>query len=140
MGMDQFIEFAMNNPLHVGALVALCSALAFTEARKGGQSVSTMQLTTLVNRDAAVVLDVREKADFGKGHIVDAISIPFAKVSERIGELEKYREKTIIVVDAMGQHSGSVGKTLKKAGFVNVVRLQGGMSTWSADNLPVVKK
>ena len=87
-----------------------------------------------------MVLDVREKADFGKGHIVDAISMPFAKVSERIGELEKYREKTIIVVDAMGQHSGSVGKTLKKAGFVNVVRLQGGMSTWTADNLPVVKK
>ncbi len=138
--MDQFIEFAVNHPLHVGALIALGSALAFTEMRKGGQSISSAQLTELVNRNAAVVLDVREKADFGKGHIVGAISLPFAKIGERVGELEKYREKTIIVLDAMGQHSGSVGKTLKKAGFANVVRLQGGMSTWTGDNLPVVRK
>ncbi len=138
--MDQFIEFAINHPLHVGALIALGSALAFTEMRKGGQSISSAQLTELVNRNAAVVLDVREKADFGKGHIVGAISLPFAKIGERVGELEKYREKTIIVLDAMGQHSGSVGKTLKKAGFANVVRLQGGMSTWTGDNLPVVRK
>ena len=138
--MDQLIEFATNHPLYVGALVALGSALAFTEMRKGGQSISSAQLTALVNQNAAVVLDVRDKADFSKGHIVDAISMPFTKVGGHVGELEKYREKTIIVVDAMGQHSGSVGKTLKKAGFANVVRLKGGMSTWTGDNLPVVKK
>ncbi len=138
--MEQFIEFVINHPLHVGALVALASALAFTEMRKGGQSVSTAQLTQMVNQDQGVVIDVREKADYSKGHIVNAINIPFAKMKERAGELEKYREKTIIVVDAMGQHSGSVGKTLKTEGFANVVRLQGGMNTWTSDSLPVVKK
>ena len=138
--MEQFIEFVINHPLHVGGLVALASALAFTEMRKGGQSVSTAQLTQLVNRDQAVVLDVREKADFAKGHIVNAINISYLKIKERAGELEKYGEKTIIVVDAMGQHSGSVGKTLKEAGLTNVVRRQGGMNTWTSDNLPVVKK
>ncbi|WP_422449938.1 MULTISPECIES: rhodanese-like domain-containing protein [unclassified Endozoicomonas] len=138
--MEQFIEFIINHPLHVGALVALASALAFTEMRKGGQSVSTAQLTQMVNQDQGVVIDVREKADFSKGHIVNAINVPYTKIKERAGELEKYREKTIIVVDAMGQHSGSVGKTLKTEGFANVVRLQGGMSTWASDNLPVVRK
>ncbi|MFK0570567.1 rhodanese-like domain-containing protein [Endozoicomonas sp.] len=138
--MEQFIEFIVNHPLHVGALVALASALAFTEMRKGGQSLSTAQLTQLVNRDQGVVIDVREKADFSKGHIVNAINIPYVKIKVRAGELEKYREKTIIVVDAMGQHSGSVGKTLKDSGLTNVVRLQGGMNTWTSDNLPMVKK
>ena len=70
--MEQFIEFIINHPLHVGALVALASALAFTEMRKGGQSVSTAQLTQMVNQDLGVVIDVREKADFSKGHIVNA--------------------------------------------------------------------
>ncbi|WP_257282851.1 rhodanese-like domain-containing protein [Endozoicomonas sp. SESOKO1] len=138
--MEQYIDFIMNHPLHVGALVALASFLAFTEMRKGGQSVSTSELTRMVNQDRGVVIDVREKADFSKGHIVNAINVPYTKVKERAGELEKYREKTIIVVDAMGQHSGSVGKTLKAEGFANVVRLQGGMSTWTSDSLPVVRK
>ena len=138
--MEQFIEFVINHPLHGGALLMLASALAFTEMRKGGQSVSTAQLTRIVNQDQGVVIDVREKADFSKGHIVNAINIPYAKIKECADELEKYREKTIIVVDAMGQHSGSVGKALKAEGLANVVRLQGGMSTWTSDSLPVVRK
>ena len=138
--MEQFIEFAMNHPLHVGGLAALVSALALTEMRKGGQSISSAHLTQLVNKEQGVVIDVREKADFAKGHIVNAINIPFSKIKERASELSGYREKTIIVVDAMGQHSGSVGKTLRVEGFANVVRLRGGMSTWTADSLPVVKK
>ncbi|WP_299734815.1 rhodanese-like domain-containing protein [uncultured Endozoicomonas sp.] len=138
--MEQFIEFVINHPLHVGALAALVGALAFTEMRKGGQSVSTAELTGLVNRDLGVVLDVREKADFAKGHIVNAINIPFTKIKERASELDKYREQTIIVVDAMGQHSGSVVKELKAAGFTQVVRLSGGMNSWTSDSLPVVKK
>lgn len=138
--MEQFIEFAINHPLHVGSLVALGSALVFTELRKGGQSISTQQLTGLVNQNKAVVLDVREKAEFGKGHIVDAINIPHLKINDRVAELEKHKEKTIIIVDAMGQHSGSVGKTLKNAGMTSIVRLSGGMNSWTSDNLPVVKK
>lgn len=138
--MEQFIEFVINHPLHSSTLLALASALAFTEMRKGGQNISTAQLTQIVNQDLGVVIDVREKADFSKGHIVNAINIPYAKIEEDADELEKYREKIIIVVDAMGQHSGSVGKALKAEGFANVVRLRGGMSTWTSDNLPVVKK
>lgn len=138
--MEQFIDFAMNHPLHVGGLVALISALAFTEMRKGGQSISTVRLTQLVNKDQGVVVDVREKADFAKGHIVNAINIPFTKIKDRVNELSEYRGQTIIVVDAMGQHSGTVGKSLRAEGFANVVRLRGGMSTWTSDSLPLVKK
>lgn len=138
--MEQFIEFVINHPLHISALVALASALAFMEMRKGGQTISTGQLTQLVNQDKAVVVDVREKADFSKGHIVNAINISHLKLKERASELEKHGDKTLIIVDAMGQHSGSAGKTLKAAGIANVVRLQGGMNTWTSDNLPVVKK
>lgn len=138
--MEQFIEFAINNPLHVGSLVALGCALAFTELRKGGQTVSTQQLTQLVNRDDALILDVRDKGEFGKGHIVGAMNIPHLKIKDRLAELEKSKEKTIIIVDAMGQHSGTVGKELKEAGMTSVVRLSGGMNTWTADSLPVVKK
>ena len=130
----------MNHPIHVGSLVALVVILIVTEMRKGGQTVSTAQLTQMVNQQQAVVVDVRDKKEFGKGHIVDAINIPYASVKDRVGQLEKHKENPIILVDAMGQHSGTVGKTLKEAGFVQVIRLQGGMNSWTADGLPVVKK
>ncbi|MGI9278452.1 MAG: rhodanese-like domain-containing protein [Endozoicomonas sp.] len=138
--MEQIIEFLGNHPLLVGSLVALVCVLLFTEMRKGGQSVGSQEVTQLINQQEAVVLDVREKADFGKGHIVDAISMPYGKVADRVGELNKFKDKPIIIVDAMGQHSGTVGKQLKDAGFEQVVRLKGGIGTWTADSLPLVKK
>lgn len=139
-GMEQIFEFIGNHPLLVGTLVALLCALVVTEMRKGGQGVTSQQVTQLINQQSAVVLDVREKADFKKGHIVDAVSMPYAKVQERISELNPHKEKPVIIVDAMGQHSGTVGKQLKDAGFAQVLRLKGGMGTWSADGLPMVKK
>lgn len=138
--MGQIIEFTANHPLLVGALVALACALIVTELRKGGQTISSQEVTQLINQQGAVVVDVREKADFSKGHIVDAYNIPYSKVAERAGELNKYQDKPIIIVDAMGQHSGTAGKQLKDAGFTQVLRLKGGMSTWTADSLPLVKK
>ena len=138
--MEQLIEFVINHPLHVGSLAALAGALAFLEMRKGGQTISSQQLTQMVNQQNSLVLDIRDKADFGKGHIVGAINMPHAGVKDRTSELEKHKDAPIIIVDAMGQHSGSVGKTLKAASFDNVVRLQGGMNTWVSDSLPVVKK
>ncbi|MGY0220118.1 rhodanese-like domain-containing protein [Endozoicomonadaceae bacterium StTr2] len=136
--MEQLIQFTINHPMLIGAFVVLLIALVATEARKGGKSVSVHEATRLVNQDGAVFLDVREKKDFNTGHMVDAVNIPLARLKERAVEIDKYKTKPVIVVDAMGQHSGSAAKILKDAGFENVVRLKGGVSTWQADNLPLI--
>ena len=70
VSMEQFIEFAVNHPVLVGLFVVLLVLLMITEMRKGGQTITTQELTQLINRDDALVLDVREKKDFTKGHIV----------------------------------------------------------------------
>jgi rhodanese-related sulfurtransferase len=136
--LAQLIEFATNHYALTGCFVVLAVLLLVTELRKGGQSLSSRELTALVNRDAGVVLDIRNSKDFSAGHIVDALNIPFDKVASRIAELEKHKAKTIIVVDAMGQHAGSVARDLKKAGFT-AAKLGGGIASWRSDNLPVVK-
>ena len=122
----------------VSAFMALLYLFVWTEQKKGGQRLSPHQAVMLQNQDMAIVLDVRDAADFKAGHITDAINIPFAKLKERLGELDKHKEKTIIVVDKMGQHSGTCGKDLLTAGFT-AARLQGGMSEWDAQKLPVIK-
>ncbi|QLF93285.1 rhodanese-like domain-containing protein [Pseudomonas sp. ABC1] len=132
------IEFVSNHYVLSSLFIVLLALLLLNETRKGGKNLSSRELTTLVNGGQGVVLDVRAKKEFDAGHIVDALNIPYDKLASRTKELEKHKGKTIVVVDAVGQHSGTVCRELKKAGF-DVGRLAGGIASWRGDNLPVVK-
>ncbi|MGH8433562.1 MAG: rhodanese-like domain-containing protein [Pseudomonas sp.] len=136
--LAHLIEFATTHYVLSGVFAVLLALLIFTELSKGGQSLSTRELTALVNGDQGLVLDVRSNKDFASGHIVGALNIPYEKVASRMAELEKHKAKTLIVVDALGQHAGTVSRELKKAGF-NAAKLSGGISSWRGDNLPLVK-
>jgi rhodanese-related sulfurtransferase len=136
--LANLIEFATTHYVLSGLFAALLALLIFTEVRKGGQSLSSRELTALVNSEQGVVLDIRGQKDFSAGHIVGALNIPFEKLASRMVELDKHKAKTLIVVDAMGQHAGAVCRDLKKAGFP-AAKLSGGISGWRGDNLPLVK-
>ncbi len=138
--MDRFILFATNHPILIGVFVILLILLIITESRKGGKTVSNGELTYLVNREKAVILDIRDKKKFDAGHITHAINIPHANLKDRTTELKKYKESPIILVCSHGQHSGSSGQILTKAGFMQIRRLKGGIQGWIGDNLPLVKK
>lgn len=137
--MEQLFEFVGNHVLLVSAFVVLLIALIVTENKRGGQSVSTHQATQLINRENAVVLDLRAQSEFNSGHIVDALNVPYTSLAQRLGELEKYKEQPVILVCKMGQHSSAAAKQLMKAGFTQVKRMTGGMTEWGSSNLPVVK-
>ncbi|KPB81852.1 sulfurtransferase [Pseudomonas syringae pv. tomato] len=132
------LEFATTHYLITGAFVILLGLLIAYELSKGGASLSTRELTALVNSDQGVVIDVRSKKDFTAGHIVGSLNFPQDKVLTRTAELQKYKDKTLIIVDAMGQHAGSTARELLKTGF-NAAKLSGGISSWRGDNLPLVK-
>lgn len=138
--MEQLFAFISNHPFLVGAFVVLLALFIRNEMSRGGATVSAQELVQLVNNDGAVVVDLRDKAEFDAGHIVDAINIPFAAIEARMDELNPYKGKPIVLACKMGQHSGSAGTQLRKAGFEQVSRLRGGIAEWRAQNLPVVKK
>ncbi|MFJ9993956.1 rhodanese-like domain-containing protein [Pseudomonas putida] len=132
------IQFATDHFILVAIFFVLLILLLVNEIRRGGQSLSNGQLTALVNAEKGVVIDIRPSKDYSAGHIVGALNIPQDKVVGRIAELEKHKEKTLIIVDAMGQQSGTICRELLKAGFT-AAKLSGGVSSWKADNLPLVK-
>ncbi len=134
-----FIEFVIQQWPLVGALVVAVLLLIFHESRQAGATVTPQQLTNLVNQQQAVVVDLRDQAEFRKGHIVEALNIPFAKLSERMGELENLRERPLILVCKLGQFSSAAGKQLQQQGFKQVFRLSGGISEWQAAQLPLIK-
>jgi rhodanese-related sulfurtransferase len=136
--VDHLIAFATTHYLLVGIFAVLLALLIAHEMKGGGRSLSTRELTALVNSDQGVVIDIRPTKDFAAGHIVGALNIPQDKLTARVGELEKHKAKTIILVDAQGQHSGTHARELLKSGFT-AAKLSGGVSSWKADNLPLVK-
>jgi rhodanese-related sulfurtransferase len=137
--MARFFDFLVNHWILSGLWLAIATALLAYLNSKTAKSVSPQAAAMLVNRADGTFVDIRERKDFEKGHIVDAVNIPLAKLHERITELEKKKETPLIVVCQMGHHSGEAVKILQAKGFTKVFKMFGGMSEWHAQNLPVVK-
>ena len=138
--METLFEFLGNHPFLVGTFGVLLLLFIKNEASRGGASVSPQELVNLVNHEEALVLDVRESGEYSEGHIVKSLNIPHGSLTQRIAELNKYKEKPVVVTCKMGQNAGAAGTMLRKAGFANVSRLAGGIAEWRNQNLPVVKK
>lgn len=111
-----------------------------SRASAGGvKQVSAVEAVQLINRRDAVVLDVRETGDFSAGHIPNARNIPFAQLTDRLGELEKLKSKPIVVYGPGSSHAMRVCTALRKIGITDVAALRGGLNGWVEATLPVEK-
>jgi rhodanese-related sulfurtransferase len=137
--VEQLFEFAGNHYILVGLLLFLVVAFIINEGKQGGAAISPTNLVKLVNREGAVIVDIRDGKEFGDGHIAGAVNMPASSFDSRSAELDSFKDKPVVLVCKIGQHAGAVGRKLKAQGYENVRRLSGGMSEWSASNLPVVK-
>ena len=140
--MEPYLSFLKDNLSWAGLAVFSGGMLLWQTwmARSGGAGVSPMQATLLINREDAVLVDVREAAEFGGGHIPNSRHIPLSQFGKRLPELEKFKERAIIVNCASGHRSGSACSALRKAGFAKVFNLSGGISAWDQAGLPITKK
>jgi len=125
-------------------LVAVSSGLmllwSFVESRiRGVKEVSSAAALQLINYKNALVLDVREEAEFNAGHVLNAKQIPLGKLNECIGELERYRTQPIVVIGSSGQRSAAACVLLSKHGFESAYNLAGGVLAWQKAGLPLQK-
>jgi len=140
--VEQTLGFVSNNLPLFGALVVILAMLAynlFGARLRGYQSTSPSEAIRMINHDDAVVLDVREDGEYQNGHIINALHIPQSHLKTRLKELEKYRDKAIIVSCRSGSRSGQACALLKKEGFESVYNLAGGVMAWQSASLPLVK-
>lgn len=137
--MQQFIAFAQENWVLIALWFTALAVLVMSENRKAGQSVTTSEATRLMNHNEALVVDIREQKEYAEGHIAGALNVPMSTFEKRASELEKHKDKPVIIVCKMGSTAGSVAKSLKKRGFAQVVRMAGGMMEWNSSGLPTKK-
>jgi rhodanese-related sulfurtransferase len=87
-----------------------------------------------------VIVDLRPVADFKKGHLLNAINVPLAKLEERAGDLGKDKNRPVLVYCALGGTSGEAAARLRKLGFAEAYPIRGGLNAWMQSNLPVTAK
>jgi rhodanese-related sulfurtransferase len=101
--------------------------------------VGTTEATQLINREDALLIDVRDAEEYAKGHILGARNIPLAQLEARVGELEKHKAKPVILSCDTGNRSQGALATLRARGFERAVNLAGGLAAWRQAGLPVEK-
>ena len=140
--MEEYLDFAARNWMLFALLAVVLGMIIVNEVlrlRRGGQTLTALEALRMFNDEDAVLVDVREIAEFREGHIPDATNIPLATLKQGPGDLEKYKSRPIVVYCRSGNRAPSVIGQLKKQGFERIYNLQGGLESWKSASLPVMK-
>src|SRR5438094_9505416 len=139
--MSGFVEFVRNNLLLFVVALVSGGMLLWPLVRRttGGPWVNPTQATQLINREEALVVDVREPNEFAAGHVLGAKNLPLARLDASGADLAKRKERPVIVYCDGGERSAKALAALKKHGFTRVANLSGGIAAWQQAGLPVEK-
>jgi rhodanese-related sulfurtransferase len=133
------VNFIVDNIFIVAIAVISGGALLWPALAPRGKRATPLQVTQMINRGKTTVVDVRSADEFAAGHLRDAKHIPLADLANRIGELDKSKNRTVVVVCQTGARADKAARQLQAAGFEDVYALEGGQAAWVAAGLPVTK-
>ncbi|MFS1563930.1 MAG: rhodanese-like domain-containing protein [Candidatus Arsenophonus phytopathogenicus] len=141
--MQEIMQFISRHPILSLAWIALLIAviiLTFKGLFAKTKNITRAQAIQLINKEEAISIDLRSRDDFRKGHIIDSISLTPSEIKDHnIGELEKHKQKPIIVVSANGMEASKPAEQLVQYGFERVFILKEGITGWSSENLPLAR-
>ncbi|MCX7121965.1 MAG: rhodanese-like domain-containing protein [Gammaproteobacteria bacterium] len=141
--LHQITVFVVKHWELSSALVMVTILIFLEEARTKnahGEQLSPAGVTHAINRQEAVLVDLRDAAAFREGHIIGAKNFPLSEFDRQQEKLDSFRERHLILIDDMGLKTGAIAVRLKKAGFEKIASLKGGMDAWKAVSMPVTKK
>ena len=126
------MNFIVDNIFIVAIAVISGGALLWPALAPRGKRATPLQVTQMINRGKTTVVDVRSAEEFAAGHLRDAKHIPLADLGNRIGELDKSKNRTVVVVCQTGARADKAARQLQAAGFEDVHALEGGQAAWIA--------
>lgn len=106
------------------------------------KSVTTKQMLDLINNRNAIILDARNAEAYRKGHIPNAINIPFLDVLNFVDKLQMIPRDTLIVVYCEGVNcelSHHLYEFMRGMNFTRILHYAGGYEEWVKNKLPVEK-
>lgn len=133
------MKFITDNLFIIAIALFSGGALFLPSLVRRGARVSVLQATQYMNQSKTLILDVRSNEEFATGHMQNAKNIPLSELDARMKEIEKSKSNIIITVCESGIRSASALTILSKAGFNQAFSLDGGMSAWKTQGMPVIQ-
>ena len=135
-------EFVKENAIFIGLALGSGLALLWPLLNRGASGVANVSATEavmLMSRSKPLILDVRDATEFAAGHIQGAKNIPLAELGSRIKEIEKFKDKSVLVHCQRGMRAKSACSILRTQQFSQLNNLQGGLDTWVEAKMPLIK-
>jgi rhodanese-related sulfurtransferase len=136
------VKFLSDNIIYVGLALGSGFMLLGPLLMRGVGGIANLspnEAVLLINRENAVVLDVRDAAEFAGGHITGARHIPLDQLADRLAEIQRYKDKAILVNCQSGARSAKACDILRKQEFSKIYGLDGGLNAWNEAKLPIIK-
>ena len=102
------------------------------------RAVDTKEAAQILSNQKPILLDVRTRREFNRGHIADARLIPVQELQNRLGELAAYKHTDILIYCATGNRSTVASKILIDNGFKRIINMRYGIAQWSRNKYPIV--
>jgi rhodanese-related sulfurtransferase len=119
--------------LVLAAATVLLAACAPEEPGVDVKAAADMQ------KQGALLLDVRQPDEYVEGHAPDSKLVPLARIKSRMAELTPYKDKPVAVICRSGRRSALAVTQLREAGFTQVQNVDGGMLAWEKAGLPMTQ-
>lgn len=136
------MEFFKQNVLLIGLAIGSGLALLLpllNRSAAGSALISVTEAVMLMNRKSTLILDVREPEEFAQGHLQGARNVPLSQLGNRIAEIEKFKNKPVLVICQRGSRARSACGILKSHQFSSLHQLKGGMQAWLDAKMPTGK-
>lgn len=133
--MERWLEFMGNHPFLFAILAGLIVLFFVFEGQRNGRKISPQSLGILVKAKNAMLIDLRDGKDFRLGHVSGSRNIPYSQIATHVEEL-KALDRPLVFICNLGQVAGTA---LQQVGHTDSYRLDGGISNWKAQGLPLVK-
>ena len=133
------MNFFVDNWYLILLAVASGVMLLVPTFKGGAGNLSPADAVQRINRDKAVVVDVREPEEYVTGHITNAKNIPLSQLEERLPQVAKNKTLPVVLVCDKGGRALRAEAVAKKLGYEKAQTLAGGMKGWRDAGMPVVK-
>lgn len=107
------------------------------QAKTQIQVIEIDELASMRDKDA-IIIDVREPDETGKGIIPDAEIIPRGILEFRVARIAEDPDQPIVVYCRSGNRSALAALTLQNMGYRQVYSLEGGWKAWDEAREPGV--
>jgi len=134
------VKFIIDNWLLLLIAVSSGAMLFWSTLRGGGiGKLSVQGAVQLINRERAVVVDVREPAEFAAGHVGGSRNVPLGQLEQKLAGAVKNKTVPLLLVCATGLRAQRAVAVARKLGYEKAQVVAGGLKSWRDANLPVEK-